>query len=84
MDRNVDVAHVAAKPFAREVNGFSEQWKVELSSRMLRTGTEAYRATCRPANFPINPTPLPPRGDCALPSSWAWAGVKPGPYFSAA
>jgi hypothetical protein len=55
-------------------NGFSEQWKVELSSRRLRTGGEAYRSTCRPANFPINPTPLPQRGDCALPSSRAWAG----------
>lgn len=55
-------------------NNFSEQWKVELSTRRIRTGGEAYRATCRGANFPINPTPVPKRGQCALPPSYAWAG----------
>jgi hypothetical protein len=54
-------------------NGFSEQWKVELSNGRLRIGKFAYRAVCRPANFPIDPTPLPQRGDCSLPSSFSYA-----------
>jgi hypothetical protein len=50
-------------------NNFSEQYHVELSNGNVRTGIGAYRATCYPANFPVNPQPLPQRGDCSLPSS---------------
>ena len=50
-------------------NAFSEQYHVELSNGNVRMGIGAYRSTCYPANFPVNPQPLAPRGDCALPSS---------------
>jgi hypothetical protein len=54
-------------------NSFSEQWHVEQSNGRLRIGPFAYRATCHPANFPVNPTAIPPRTDCSLPSSFAYA-----------
>jgi hypothetical protein len=50
-------------------NNFSEQYHVELSNGNVRMGEGAYRATCYPANFPVNPEPLLQRGDCKLPSS---------------
>jgi hypothetical protein len=65
----VDAEEIAIK----NSNDFSEQWKVELSNGRLRTGPFAYRATCHPANFPVDPTPLPPRTDCSLPSSREYA-----------
>lgn len=50
-------------------NDFSEQYHVSTSSGTIRYAPGAFRATCVPANFPVNPKPLPQRGDCALPSS---------------
>ena len=50
-------------------NGFSEQFHVDTSNRLIRTSPGSYRATCKPAAFPVNPAPLPKRGDCDLPSS---------------
>jgi hypothetical protein len=54
-------------------NGYSEQYHIETSGGQVRMGEGAYRATCLPANFPVNPQPLAPRGDCALPSSREFA-----------
>jgi hypothetical protein len=56
----VDGEEIAIK----NTNDYSEQWKVELSNGTLRIGPLAYRATCRPANFPADLTPIPRRGDC--------------------
>jgi hypothetical protein len=50
-------------------NGFSEQYHPSFSNRSVVRPPKAYRATCTPAWFPVNPQPLPQRGDCALPSS---------------
>jgi len=50
-------------------NDFSEQYHISTSSGTVRWAPGAFRATCYPANFPVNPRPLEPRGDCALPSS---------------
>ena len=50
-------------------NDFSEQYHVSTSSGTVRWAPGAFRATCYPANFPVNPKPLEQRGDCALPSS---------------
>jgi hypothetical protein len=50
-------------------NAFHEQYHVDISSGHVRIGDGAYRATCRPAGFPVSPAPLPQRGDCYLPSS---------------
>jgi hypothetical protein len=58
-----------AEIMLKNTNNFSEQYMVELSSGAVRGGSGAYRATCYPANFPVNPAPLPQRGDCSLPSS---------------
>ena len=54
-------------------NGFSEQYHIETSGGQVRMGLGAYRSTCYPANFPVNPQPLAQRGDCALPSSREYA-----------
>jgi hypothetical protein len=50
-------------------NDFSEQYHISTSSGTVRYAPGAFRATCSPANFPVNPKPLDQRGDCALPSS---------------
>jgi hypothetical protein len=50
-------------------NELSEQYHVSTSGGAVRWAPGAFRATCTPANFPVNPQPLEPRGDCALPSS---------------
>jgi hypothetical protein len=50
-------------------NGYSEQYHIETSGGQVRMGEGAYRSTCHPANFPVNPQALGQRGDCALPSS---------------
>ena len=50
-------------------NAFSEQYHVSTSGGAVRYAPGAFRATCYPANFPVNPKPLEQRGDCALPSS---------------
>jgi hypothetical protein len=65
----------------KNTNAFSEQYHVELSSGAVRGGDGAYRATCTPANFPVNPQPLPPRGDCALPSSREFGCDRVAPVF---
>jgi len=59
----------------KDSNDFNEQYHVEVSTNggSVRTGPDSYRSTCRPANFPINPTAIPPRGDCSLPSSREYA-----------
>lgn len=53
----------------KDNNGFSEQYHIQFSNGNLRKGAGAYRATCRPAIFPVPTPPLLQRGDCALPSS---------------
>jgi hypothetical protein len=55
----------------KDSNNFHEQYRVEVSTHggSVRTGPDSYRATCTPAGFPVNPQPLPQRGDCHLPSS---------------
>jgi hypothetical protein len=50
-------------------NDFSEQYHISTSGNTVRWAPGAFRATCYPANFPVNPKPLEQRGDCALPSS---------------
>jgi len=50
-------------------NAYSEHYTVSASNGTVRSGYGAYRATCYPANFPVNPQPLGQRGDCALASS---------------
>jgi hypothetical protein len=53
----------------KNTNSYSEQYNISLSNGNLRNGDGAYRSTCYPANFPVNPQPLGQRGDCKLPSS---------------
>ncbi len=72
--RNLEVQGLCAIWDGEEVavkmeNSFSENYHVDTSSRRIRRTFDSYRATCRPAWFPVNPAPLPPRGDCDLPSS---------------
>jgi hypothetical protein len=53
----------------KDVNTYSEHYTISASNGTVRSGFGAYRATCYPANFPVNPQPLGQRGDCAMPSS---------------
>ena len=39
----------------KNTNDFSEQYDVLLSDGALRRGTGAYRLTCQPASFPLDP-----------------------------
>lgn len=59
-------------------NAFSEQYHIELSNGQVRMGLGAYRSTCYPANFPVNPQPLPQRGDCKLASSREYGCARDG------
>jgi hypothetical protein len=52
-------------------NDFSEHFHIDTSSSNIQRGSGVYRLTCEPAAFPISGTPIPPRGDCSLPSSIA-------------
>jgi hypothetical protein len=68
----------------KNTNDYSEQYQVEVSKGLgtLRLGPEAYRATCYPATFPVNPQPLLPRGDCPqLPSSTHYGCARIEPMF---
>jgi hypothetical protein len=60
----------------KNTNDFNDQYHVELSNRQVRIGPGAFRARCYPANFPVNPTPLPQRADCNLPSSREFACTR--------
>lgn len=40
----------------KNTNAFSEQFDILLGSGHVRRGDAAYRATCNPANFPLDPT----------------------------
>ena len=59
-------------------NSHSEQYSISASNGTVRSGYGAYRATCYPANFPVNPQPLGQRGDCSLPSSRAYGCDRTG------
>jgi len=64
-------------------NAYSEQYNVAVSNGTVRMGLSAYRSTCRPANFPVNPEPLGQRGDCRLPSSREYGCERSGtPQFA--
>ena len=64
-------------------NAYSEQYLIQVSDGTVRSGPGAYRATCYPANFPVNPQPLGQRGDCALPSSRDFGCARTGtPQFA--
>jgi hypothetical protein len=66
----------------KNTNSYSEQYHIEVSSGEVRMGNGAYRATCYPANFPVNPEPLGQRGDCRLPSSRDYGCTRTGnPQF---
>lgn len=64
-------------------NAYSEQYHIEASNGTIRNGLGAYRATCYPASFPLNPQPLEPRGDCKhLPASRSYGCDRAGsPQF---
>lgn len=63
-------------------NDFSEQYHISTSGGAVRYAPGAFRATCYPANFPVNPRPLDQRGDCSLPSSRDYACDRVGkPQF---
>jgi hypothetical protein len=53
-------------------NEISEHYHVDVSNGSLQRGKGAYLLRCHPAAFPINPGPLPARGDCSIPSSAAY------------
>lgn len=66
----------------KNTNDYSEQYHVSTSSGNVRWAPGAFRATCHPANFPVNPKPLEQRGDCPLPSSRDYACDRQGkPQF---
>jgi hypothetical protein len=56
----------------KDTNEISEHYHVDLSSGIVQRGPGAYTWRCHPATFPADPTPLPQRGDCAMPSSVAY------------
>jgi hypothetical protein len=65
-------------------NDYSEQYRIDVSGESARSGPGAYRATCYPANFPVNPQPLGQRSDCTLPSSREFGCARVGgPRFVA-
>lgn len=92
--RNVEAAGLCAQwdddrnghreLMVKNTNGYSEQYHIEVSDGTARSGPGAYRATCYPANFPVNPQPLGQRGDCKLPSSrdYGCARDGSGPQFA--
>jgi hypothetical protein len=53
-------------------NDISEHYHVDISSGIIQRGSGAYTWRCHPATFPADPTPLPQRGDCSMPSSAAY------------
>ena len=60
-------------------NAFHEQYHIDASNGTIRNGNGAYRATCYPAGFPINPQPLEVRGDCNhLPASRSYGCDRAG------
>lgn len=60
-------------------NAYHEQYHIDASNGTIRTGRGAYRATCYPAGFPLNPRPLEPRGDCnQLPPSRSYGCDRAG------
>jgi hypothetical protein len=53
----------------KNTQDYSEQFHPDFSTFAVVKGPKAYRATCRPAAFPINPGHLAPLGHCELPPS---------------
>jgi hypothetical protein len=53
-ERTVDRERVVAK----STNAFSEEWDVLTSNGFIRRGRNAYRGTCEPAVFPVEPQDL--------------------------
>lgn len=64
-------------------NSFDESYKVLASNGYVRTGSNDYSATCRPASFPQGDTAPPPTvPGCALPGSLAIAcNAEPSPVY---
>jgi len=62
-DHPNEVIHV------KDTNDFSEQFDLILSSGYMRRGIGAYRQSCSPADFPVDPDPsAPPEGSgCGKP-----------------
>jgi hypothetical protein len=65
----------------KDSQDYSEQYHLMTSGRYVRWGDVTYRATCRPAAFPKAEAPLPPRGDCSLPSSRSIACARETPKY---
>jgi hypothetical protein len=60
----------------KDNNEISEHYHIDISNGTVNRGSAAYILRCHPAAFPINPAPLPQRGDCILPTSTSYGCAR--------